>query len=291
MKRTLSILLLLVFCFAFCSCSAKPRIHLVGYGESGGISSETEPEMDLQFEFKQIGDINRTHDITIDDTVFIGKYETTCISSLYKCDTDQFFYKDDSGLFIQFCINRDTDEAVFYTIGYLRDYPMPPSEKTLSYDECYQLALEELGKRVNAEEYVPCHQENFVKPVHDKREGDIYTFSFMKMLDQYETNAVIDISVSADYGVKSYSARDVRSIDCISDISRIAKVIDSAETQAMLDEKIRSIYGAYYEDLVWTVSSRTVMKLRSGKEAIQYSVHVTSEGYESYSVVFLLMVI
>lgn len=290
MKRTLSILLLLVFCFAFCSCSAKPRILLTGLSESGGLISVGGPEMDLQYDFREIGNKNRTHDITIDGKIYTGKYVNTCVSPFYKCDADVYEYRDEEGSSIRFWINNASDEPVLYTIGYPEDLSLLQDREPKSFDECYQLALDELGKRLNAEEYVLRLPADDEMPLNDERRRGVYEFIFVKMIGSAETNAIVAITVIEHFGIFNFSAKEAPSIDCSKDHSKVTEAMNDPNTQTLLNEKIGALYSECDPDkLSWTVINQTIVKLRSGKEGVQYDILVSSGNHESY--ISLLMLV
>lgn len=286
MKRILLSILSLVFCFAFCACTAKPRVLVTGLGESSGsITAIGNVEMDMQYVFREVGNKNRTYDITIGGVTYTGRYERTCISPYYKCDADVYFYKADDGFTLYFWINRELDEPVLYSLGYPEDYPLPPGPEPRSYDECRQLALEELGSRLNADEFVPL-------PTEDQSDHGVgfYSFFFVKTIGSAETNVIVAIKVHPIYGVISFSAKEAPSIDCFADHSKVIEALNDPNTQTLLNEKIGALYSECDPDkLSWTVINQTIVKLRSGKEGVQYDILVSSGNHESY--ISLLMLV
>ena len=291
MKRILYITLSIVMTLSFSACSlGKDHVLITGFGDGGNYESDRTVEYYLLNEIKQVGKKSRTYDVEIGGTVYTGNYVETVISPYYKCDADVFEYSDNNGFHVYFWINRSSKELVMYTLGYLRGFEVLSDTETKTYDECYQIALDELGSRLNIEDYYPYKTEDSLKPFHDADSGDVYEFLFIKKVNSVDTNIIISFSISANGAYRSYSAGLSPSIDCSKDHSAAIEAYYSERSLELLDEKIRSIYSDQDQDkLTWDISSKYISKLRSGRECVQFEIRVYPEGDTKKDSLLLLL--
>ena len=287
MKKALAITLVITILFSFGACTLKKgRVLITGYGDMGGTLSELPIEYYLQKKSKQIGDKNRTCSISIGGNVYTGKYVESLISPYYKCDTDNYEYRDDTGLSVVFWINRDTNDLTSYGIGYLRGYE-PPNDgsETKSYEECRQAALNELALRTNPDDYVPYNIEKSLRPM-----AGVYHFYFIKQIGGADTNDIVSIRINSDGSVRGFSALESPSIDCSKDHSAAIEAYYSERSLELLAEKIRSIYSDYDQDkLTWEITDKYIIKLRSGRECVQFEILVYPEGGTKKDFIELLL--
>ena len=290
MKKALTVTLVLLLALSFCACTLrKDHVLITGFGDGGDdYLGEVSVEYDLLRSTKQVGDKNRTYEASIEGIVCTGVYDHTVFVPYYKCDTDFYTCSDDSGLEIQFGVNRASDKLVLYNLSYTDGYVIQSDDKT--YEECYQIALSELGRHLNASDYVPHNLGEITKPLHDTNRGNVYTYFFKKASDEFKTNILVTIMVNSDGWVCYYCAMEDPSLDLSKDHSAAVEAMNSERTLELLDAKIRSIYSKCDQDkLTWDIKNKFISKLRSGKECVQFEIHVYPEGGEGKSFITLLL--
>ena len=280
MKKALVIILTIAFGLLLCACAGKKyKVLVSGIAEGGVYSADASVEYELQNEFKQIGDVDRVYEAVINGETYSGKYVETLISPYYRCDADIYLSTDDSGREVEFRINRASNELTGYSFAYRNGYAIRSDDR--SYEDCYQIALEELARRLNVDEYEPTMHEEHQKVAHVPECGNIYSFYFVRMMNGMKSNVIVWINVNTDGIVCLFSAVEAPSLDDPEDCIAFIEAMDDAEIRESIDKKIASIYDSYDHDkLHWTVDKQLVSKLRSGKPCIQYLIDISIEGYD-----------
>lgn len=279
MKRIFALFVVFLLVILTCACSTKKGRVLVA-GE----------EYELKTETLQDGDTHRTYEVVINGKTYTGQYQRTLRYPYYNCDTDIYTYNDDNGPDVEFRINRATGKLVDYSFLYKEEDPLQSGNK--SYDECYQIALNELEKRLNGTEFVLIDSEENRTCETDPGIGDYYYFSFEKKLGDAHTNVIVWMNVYTNGVIWFYSSNLTPSLDSSEDHRAVIKAYNDPASLNLIDKKIRSICSGDHDPdkLSWTVEEQYVSKLKSGEECVQYQVVVTEEGSDVPNCIRLLLI-
>lgn len=291
MKRIFALFVVFLLVILTCACSTKKgRVLVAGMDDCELFNVAFGEEYELKNETLQDGDTDRTYEVVINGKTYTGQYQKTLRYPYFKCDTDIYLSDNGEDPEVEFRINRDTDKLVGYTFAYRKGYAVQSGNK--SYDECYQIALNELEKHLNGAVFVPYDQDEYREASNVPEFGDVYQFFFREKAEDAETNITVWMDVNTDGLICFYSAPLAPSLDSSEDHRAVIKAYNDPASLNLIDKKIRSICSGDHDPdkLSWTVEEQYVSKLKSGEECVQYQVVVTEEGSDVPNCIRLLLI-
>lgn len=277
MKKTITITLILILLFAFTACSRKNRLYTVALPSGGSYGSSAAIELD-GFDYEPGSDrfvdesIEKTREFTLDGLSYKGEYQYTERSSFYECETDVYRSEGANGFVCECNISKRDGSVAAYSFSMKNGYETRNGNK--SYEDCKMLA-EATAKRITGTNDLVFVENGAVKEAKNVPGcGDVYEYTFVRMLGKYKTNIVITVGVNTD-GWAVYC-------DAVLDQSYTGLLLDKGfiiKTKAMddkyFDKKIKSLYkGA---DVKWEQTDSCFAKLKDGSLCVIYDIAVTEK--------------
>ncbi len=248
----LAVALICTLCLYGCS-EKKSTVLISGMAEGNTIIPSLNTDIDLSAEIQELN-AEKKYEYVLDNEVFYGEYSGTLVSPYYNCDADIYIASGTNGKEIEFHVNRRKNKVVVYTLAYRNGYTTTQEK---SYEECLQIAKEKLSE-FDGGIFEQVFKETHMKAVYIPECGNTYSYYFRKMIDEKETNIIVQIDVNTDGLVVLVNASSIFEFDGN-------------------DESVIRAASKNVENLLEKVKNRLLSEVKNGnKENISFAIQRSS---------------
>ena len=277
MKKTISLLLLLVLLLAFASCSGKNKLYVVELPLTAASENRFAGIEIDGFDYERITDdsVQKTRQITVDGLEYTCVYQYTEISPYYKCSCDVYCAEGNNGFACKIKLNKETGGVVMYSYGFENGYVTKKGDK--SYEDCKKIAEETAKRNTGTRDLVFVEKSADKEPKNDEKHGDVYEFTFVRMIGGFKTNIEIKVGVNTDGWAYSCDMGANQSYDGLFVDRGFMHNPDESDSKT-IDKKIKSVYKSQKKNIKWEITDRYFAKLKDGTFGMIYDIAVTTEN-------------
>lgn len=273
MKKAGLLIIALICTLCLYGCSEKKSTVLIsGMAEGNIIIPSLKADIDLSSEFKELH-AKRKYEYVLGNEVFYGEYFGSLVSPYYNCDADIYIASGTNGKEIEFHVNRRKNKVVVYTLAYRNGYT---TTQERSYEECLQIAKEKLSE-FDGGIFEQVFKETHMKAVYIPECGNTYSYYFRKMIDEKESNIIVQVDVNTDGLVVLINASAIFEFE--SNDEAVLRTASKNEEELLDEIKKRllsEVESESKEKISFTIQRSSFCKLKDGNIYIMCEVEISA---------------